>query len=80
MVGNGSIFRHLYTCRIYRKYDRFPSHLDGLLDGDGRHILAAPGNNDLLAAAPHHEEPVLVEATQVAGMDPAFVVYQLLCR
>src|SRR5690606_3730678 len=51
--------------------------LEVVLDHRRRDVLAARGDDELLLAVDDGEEAVLVEAPDVAGVDPAVLVDQL---
>ena len=49
-----------------------------VLDGHGRHVLAAAGHDELLDSPGEIHEPVLVDASLVARVDPPVLVQRLL--
>ena len=51
------------------RHDR--AALDGFLDGGGGHVLAACSDDEVLLAAGDVQEPVHVQASQVAGGEPS---------
>ena len=52
--------------------------LELVLDGDGSDVLASTGHDQFLDSAGQINEPVLIYATLIAGMDPPVFIQRLL--